>query len=184
MDAANLNLFEVEEEDDGGSSGGVIWCPHAILDDDGKLCWSGRRYATGCCSQTITVFQRQAMLTSRSPTVRARMGRAIFQGFLLGTMFYQLGKSQGSADNRFGALFISLTAIVMGSVSTIPELYSQRRVFYQEKRAGYFRPIVWQLSLVLTELPLCAIEMTCYSTLFYGLVSPLPLFFTFFTPSI
>lgn len=78
MDAANLNLFEVEEEDDGGSSGGVIWCPHAILDDDGKLCWSGRRYATGCCSQTITVFQRQAMLTSRSPTVRARMGTCHF----------------------------------------------------------------------------------------------------------
>jgi len=84
-------------------------------------------------------------------------------------MFYQLGKSQQSADNRFGALFISLSAIVMGSVSTIPELYSQRRVFYQERRAGYFRSIVWQLSLVLTELPICAIEMACYSTLLYGL---------------
>ena len=145
------------------------WCPHAILDDDGKLCWSGERYATGFLHQTITVFQRQAMLISRSPTVRARIGRAIFQGFLLGTMFYQLGKSQQSADNRFGALFISLSAIVMGSVSTIPELYSQRRVFYQERRAGYFRSIVWQLSLVLTELPICAIEMACYSTLLYGL---------------
>jgi hypothetical protein len=95
------------------------------------LCWSGERYATGCCHQTISVFQRQLMLTSRSPTVRARIGRALFQGFLLGTMFFQLDRSQSAANNRFGALFISLSAIVMGSVSTIPELYSQRRVFYQ-----------------------------------------------------
>ena len=47
----------------------------------------------------------------------------------------------------------------MGSVSTIPELYAQRRVFYVERQSGYFRPAVWQLSLVLTELPIAMVEM-------------------------
>ena len=90
------------------------------------------------------------------------MGRSAFQGVLLGTMFFQFDQSQSSAQNRFGALFISISAIVMGSVATIPELYSQRRVFYQQKNAGYFSPISWQISLVLTEIPITLIEMAIY----------------------
>jgi ATP-binding cassette subfamily G (WHITE) protein 2 (SNQ2) len=144
-------------------------CPNAVLDEDGKcLCW-GEKYATGLLSQIVHVTVRQVTLVSRSPTVRARMGRAAFQGVLLGTMFFHFDQSQNSAQNRFGALFISISAIVMGSVATIPELFSQRRVFYQQKNAGYFSPLAWQVSLFLTEIPITLIEMAMYSLLLYGL---------------
>jgi ABC-type multidrug transport system ATPase subunit len=144
-------------------------CPSVLIDDDGKFFFNTEKYSTGCGFQVAAVCGRQIKLISRSPTVRARISRAIFQGFLLGTMFYHFDQSQSAANNRFGALFISLSAIVMGSVSTIPELSSQRRVFYLEKRSGYFRPLVWQLSLILSEIPIALVEMAAYSTLLYGL---------------
>ena len=167
-EAARMNNEDEEEEEKDGMHSSDI-CPHALLDDDGKFVCSSERYSTGFCKQTSIVCARQVRLTSRSPTLRARLGRALFQGFLLGTMFYKFDQSQESANNRFGALFISLSAIVMGSVSTIPELYAQRRVFYVERQSGYFRPAVWQLSLVLTELPIAMVEMMAYSLLLYGL---------------
>jgi ATP-binding cassette subfamily G (WHITE) protein 2 (SNQ2) len=178
IDAA-ASLEEYYSDDDGVAPGKTEeeensrsfhpCCPDAVLDDDGKfLCW-GEKYATGLLLQIVYLFLRQSKLISRSPTVRARLGRALFQGVLLGTMFFHFDQSQNSAQNRFGALFISISAIVMGSVATIPELFSQRRVFYQQKNAGYFSPLAWQISLFLTEIPITLVEMAIYSLLLYGL---------------
>ena len=171
--ASNLDGYEFHAGIVGdlgeGYNSSIPFCPYALLDDDGKcLCW-GEKYATGLLSQIWHVTVRQARLVSRSPTVRARLGRALFQGILLGTMFYHFDQSQKAAQNRFGALFISIAAIVMGSVATIPELFSQRRVFYHQKNAGYFSGLAFQVSLLLTEIPITLIEMGCYSLLLYGL---------------
>jgi len=106
----------------------------------------------------------------RSPTLQARLGRAVFQGLLLGTMFLNAPLTQQGSTSRFGLLFITLASIAMGSVASIPELFAQRNVMYSQRASGYFRPVAWQMALLAVEIPIVALEMLLYSCLLYGLV--------------
>ena len=78
----------------------------------------------------------------RSPTVKAKVGRAIFQGILLGTMFFQLGHNQEDARNRFSLIFLATSSVVFQAIAVIPELFSQRIVYYSQQKAGYARHVV------------------------------------------
>ena len=82
-------------------------------------------------------------------------------------MFFQLDNQQTAALNRFGLIFISLSAIAMGSSGVIPELFSQRRVFYLQHTAGYFHSIAFHATLFLIELLMSTFEMFLYSFILY-----------------
>ena len=107
----------------------------------------------------------------RSPPLplQAKLFRSLFLGVLLGTMFLHLGSTQMAANNRYGLIFISLSSITMGAASAIPELFSQRRVLYEQRNGGYFRAVAWQFAMFIVELPIAIVEMLLYCLLLYSL---------------
>ncbi len=177
IDAGATEITEMDAHSTQGCSAESLYsnggknCPRQLIDADGKFVCHSSAYPTGFFWQIFHCTIRQTHIVARSPTVRARIARSIFLGVLLGTMFPNLAHNQEAANNRFGLLFISLSAITMGSVATIPELFAQRRIFYHQKRAGYFRPVAWHFSVVVVEIPIVAVEMLIYSALLYGLCS-------------
>lgn len=159
----------------GGSKRGwlseALCLPEALRDDDGVLlCMGKSSYTTGVLFQMKVLLLRQVALVLRSPTVRVKLGRAVFQGVLLGTLFFQVSLDQTGANSRFGLLFLSISTVIFGAMAVIPELFAQREVYYAQKSAGYFRPVAYMLSLFpLVELPIVVLETFIYSTLVYGL---------------
>ena len=133
----------------------------------------GDRFPNGLLVQLGFLLRRQFRLLVRSPTPKTRVrflviaiqvghfgltltcrvfglcwwqfGRSLFLALLLGSMFFQLDNHQTAALNRFGLIFISLSAIAMGSSGAIPELFSLRRVFYLQRKAGYFHFVAFQV---------------------------------------
>ena len=149
------------------------WCccsvPRIFLNDDGVPVICGDRFPNGILVQLRFILRRQFRILVRSPTPKTKMGRSIFLALLLGSMFFQLNEQQTAALNRFGLLFISLSAIAMGSAGSIPELFSQRRVFYLQRTAGYFSALPFQSTMFLLELFVVIVEMLIYTAILYSM---------------
>ena len=140
-----------------------------LINDDGNLRCFSERYATGFFFQVALIIVRQVKLIFRSPTIKARIFRAVFQSVLFGTMFYQLGSEQRDLNNRFSLMFTGITSAAMGTLASIPEIYKHRQVFYSQKAAGYFRPWAYHAALFFTELPISGLEMFIYASILYKL---------------
>ena len=135
---ASSSLFDIENSRvSEKTQNRELWCfPNAMLDDDGKCLFWGEEIRDWFAVTNPACDSEAGKASISFSNSEGTNGSVRFSGSTLGTMFFQFDQSQSSAQNRFGALFISISAIVMGSVATIPELYSQRRVFYQQKNAG------------------------------------------------
>ena len=118
--------------------------------------------------QFLCCFARQLKLAQRSPTARARAFRAVFTATLLGSVFYQLRDDFKGAQNAFGLLFITATSVTNGAVSTIPESFKRRALFYHQRNAATSRSRRTSAELAL-ELLTSAVECLMYSLLLYGL---------------
>eukprot|EP00516_Mucochytrium_quahogii_P007391 CAMPEP_0203758064 /NCGR_PEP_ID=MMETSP0098-20131031/10829_1 /ASSEMBLY_ACC=CAM_ASM_000208 /TAXON_ID=96639 /ORGANISM=" , Strain NY0313808BC1" /LENGTH=1683 /DNA_ID=CAMNT_0050650311 /DNA_START=424 /DNA_END=5472 /DNA_ORIENTATION=- len=164
----------LHDEDTTEASVGNVWwhnfVPSRLIDADGQpMCCGPSAYTTGLLHQLVICLSRQLKLLFRSPTVRVRIGRAIFQGILIGSMFYKVPMTQQGALSRFGLCFLSVTSVVFGSMSVIPELFAQREVYYAQQSAGYFRPLVYQITMLLVEIPVAIVETFIYSMFVYSL---------------
>lgn len=162
-------LSHEANEDEAESKFERMRVPDYWLNHDGLPICCSRGYATNPMSQVLSVLGREWKLATRSPTTKARIGRGAFLGILLGTMFFQLNADQEGAMNRYGLLFTSCSAVVLGSTSAIPELAAHREIFYKQRKAGYFRARAYHVALFVMEVPLAVVEQLIYSLLLYGL---------------
>jgi len=127
------------------------------------------RYDSTFSGQLWVCFHRQAKITIRSPTVKAKMLRAIVMAVVVGTSFAKMSLDQRDARNRFSLMFIVVTSICMGGLAIIPQLFAQRVLFYHQSHAGYFRATAYLAAIITCEVPLFLFEAFLFSIILYPL---------------
>ena len=95
--------------------------------------------------------------------------RAIFMGFLLGSLFYNLHATQTDIRNRVGLIFFVALYVGFGGVQLFPILSKQRPVYYKQTKAGYFQGTTYYISLQLVQLPILILETTLLLVPIWGL---------------
>ncbi|KYR01479.1 ABC transporter G family protein [Tieghemostelium lacteum] len=153
------NNENIQRELDGLVPNGVRLMDHSIMGNQQK---SSIWYETKLCLERhlkIMKIMKFQYLT--------RFFQAVFMGFVVGTLFYQMGTSQADARNRFGLLYFSMVLEIWTTVGSIEEFYTLRNIYFDQKDGKFYRTFPYFISLVVTKIPVSLIEsllfsLTCY----------------------
>ncbi|EGG22126.1 ABC transporter G family protein [Cavenderia fasciculata] len=96
-----------------------------------------------------------------------RFLQALFMGFVVGSLFFQMDDSQADAQNRFGLMYFSMVLFIWTTYGSIDEYYNLRGVFYDQKDGKYYRNFSYFITLVITKIPISLIEALLYSVVCY-----------------
>ncbi|KAI3652706.1 hypothetical protein MP228_002131 [Amoeboaphelidium protococcarum] len=108
---------------------------------------------TSSLTQFTEVFHRAIRQMIRNPWLLVlQFGIAIVGQIVLGAIFFDVGYSLASAQNRFGSLFFNLVFNAFASMSTLASFSSERPVFLREKSRGYYTGAVYFTVKILTDI--------------------------------
>ncbi|GLJ34605.1 hypothetical protein SUGI_0695940 [Cryptomeria japonica] len=113
-------------------------------------------YPSSYKRQAVMVFLRtQRFLWRNVNYTFGRLTGCIMIGFLMGSLYFQI-----EFDDVYGltsrTLYIYMQIILIGVVSAnnvIPQLGTDRLVYFKERRAGMYAPIFYPLSWAVAEIP-------------------------------
>jgi ABC-type multidrug transport system permease subunit len=82
-----------------------------------------------------------------------RIFLAFFMALVVGTVFFQLGYDNYEADERIGAIFVTLLFLMFTSNAFLPDLFSSRPMYFRETTAGMYTALPSFLARTLADLP-------------------------------
>eukprot|EP00667_Euglena_gracilis_P000307 EG_transcript_307 len=152
----------------------------------GEQMTSGHRYQATYWTQYRVLMQKWQRIYWRSPGYNvARLVTSILIALVMGTIFYQLPFSDKQAVfSRVGLQFISLLFMGVMFAQTIQGLVAvERGVFYRERAAQMYHPLVLNSVAGLCEFPYVTLNCIVFVAIFYwmvGMNSNVALFFLWF----
>ncbi|EFA85150.1 ABC transporter G family protein [Heterostelium album PN500] len=96
-----------------------------------------------------------------------RFIQATFMGFVVGSLFFQMGDTQADGRNRFGLLYFATVLHIWTTFSSVDEFYQLRSIYYDQKDGKFYRTFAYFITVVVSKFPIALIEaflfsVTCY----------------------
>lgn len=117
------------------------------------------------------LMHREFLLLRRSPSLT--LGRilptAIFS-IIIGSLFFQIGDTQGDGRTRVGALFFAVAQLVFSAFALVNVIFAQRPIYYMQKKNQYFEPALYPISFFVSDLPLTVLNALVYSLIVYPMI--------------
>lgn len=138
---------------------------------DAKDLYFPADYAQCAWKQFTTCLWKQFWAYWRSPSYNlVRLSFSFFTALLLGIIYWQQGtkiNDQKDLLKMMGAMYGAMLFIGVNNCSSVqPFVDVEHQVFYREKAARMYSPIVYALAQVVVELP-----YTLFQTVVYGLIT-------------
>uniref|UniRef100_A0A7S1T9Z7 ABC-2 type transporter transmembrane domain-containing protein n=1 Tax=Tetraselmis chuii TaxID=63592 RepID=A0A7S1T9Z7_9CHLO len=131
------------------------------------------KYEASSWAQLKVLAARQLRNSVRHPVlITLNLGATAFMAFLLGSVFYDLGKRTTAAiQGRFGVLFFLILFQALMSLSSLP-LWEQNRILFRRERAsGAYSTGPYFTSVVLFDLlPMRCLPPLLFVLITYGLI--------------
>eukprot|EP00971_Amphidinium_carterae_P080917 1601003-Amphidinium_carterae.1 len=70
-------------------------------------------------------------------------------------------------QSKMGLIFMSMMNFALGGMSTLPEGFDQRAVFYKQRDAGFYRTFAYSLSQNIVNLPVTILKVVVFVTIIY-----------------
>ena len=148
-----------------GEGGGL-----RIRRDHGVWNFWYRRWNSGPLRQFNENLKRMSLVFLRTVGLwRNTWLRAVFIGFILGSLFYDLHDSSTDIRNRVGLIFYVSLYLGFGGIQLFPVLSAQRPVYYAQLTAGYFQGFTYYIALQIVQIPILIIETTLLLVPIWGL---------------
>ncbi|XP_071723655.1 ABC transporter G family member 10-like [Rutidosis leptorrhynchoides] len=131
------------------------------------------RYANSAWREVLILGKRFCSNIFRTNQLFAtRVIQALVAGFVLGTVFLNVGKDQGrvSLQTRIGFFAFSLTFLLSSTTEGLPIFLQERRILTRETSRGAYRVSSYVVSNTLVFLPFLLLVSLLYSTPVYWLV--------------
>ena len=130
-------------------------------------------YNTSLYNQIVTLCHRAVVVMIQSKgLVIATVLRYILVAIFYGTIFLSLKTGTDSTYyfSRMSIFFFSLMFMLMAHQSAIPQMISDRLLFYRERGAHAYGAVPYWISTWITQIPLVSVTTLCFSVVVYWLV--------------
>jgi len=125
-------------------------------------------YAASWTTQLRVLMDRSVKCVYRDrSTLQAQIGATVIMGFLIGTLYFQLGDDQSGATNRISVFFLTISFINFTSNYKVGQLVSNRASFYREKTANMYKGWVYYMSTMVADALLYVPKATLYTLFVY-----------------
>ncbi|EFA77373.1 ABC transporter G family protein [Heterostelium album PN500] len=158
---------DLREKMDSNSSGIISDSPVGELKDNSKL----PPYTLPMTKQIEYCTKRGYKLTYRNfGALVTRFFRGILMGLILGTLYLRMDHNQGGGNSRFGLLYFSMTYIIVGAFGALCNFYSQKVLFYIQRRQRYYSTAPFLISTTICEIPGSLLEIFILMTLIHWIL--------------
>ncbi|PPR00332.1 hypothetical protein CVT24_004615 [Panaeolus cyanescens] len=106
----------------------------------------------------------------------------VFQGLILGSVYFKMPQSTDGFFPRGGILFFVLFFAALSSLAEMPMLFAQRPIVSRHQRAAFYHPFIEAAALTIVDIPITIVISTIFSIILYwmiGLQKTPGQFFTF-----
>ncbi|EWY79905.1 hypothetical protein FOYG_16970 [Fusarium oxysporum NRRL 32931] len=141
-------------------------------------------YQVGFHLQVLALVKRQFALKLQD---RFNLGmswlRTILLGIVLGTLYYDLGKTSASSFSKSGLIFVSLLYIGFQSFTEMVTIMTGRSILAKHKAYAFHRPSALWIAQVIVDQAFAVTEILIFTIIIYfmsDLVRTAGAFFTFF----
>ncbi|CEJ61673.1 Putative Localization: integral membrane protein [Penicillium brasilianum] len=116
--------------------------------------------------RSCTLRQFQIMWGDKFSLI-VKVGSAIIQALVCGSIFYNLAEDSSSIFLRPGVLFFPVLYFLLESMSETTASFMGRPILSRQKRFGFYRPTAFCISNAITDIPVVMIQVTCFSLILY-----------------
>ncbi|KJE94261.1 ABC transporter mdrA2 [Capsaspora owczarzaki ATCC 30864] len=126
------------------------------------------KYSNSVWTQFKLNLDRAIKINLRDPAgLQVRISRSIMTGFIVGTLFVQLGSDQVGARNKLGVIINSVAFFAFGAAAMIPLYLDERSVYNSQRSAKYFQPFSYFAAVNLADIPFTILEVLLFSIILY-----------------
>eukprot|EP01132_Coremiostelium_polycephalum_P010071 gene10071-12346_t len=126
-------------------------------------------YSAPFMTQFYCLMKRGWTNNVRRPSIIwMRIFRAIIPALIMGTLFLRLGQGQSDARNKLSMIYLGFFFAAMSAFGKIPQVVEDRAVFYRESSSSTYPPVLYLISIFITDLPMSIVT---------GFVYWIPLYF-------
>ncbi|KAF9242291.1 ABC-2 type transporter-domain-containing protein [Melanogaster broomeanus] len=142
-----------------------------------------RPYTISVPMQVCAVMRRKWQIVKGDwVTYAIQIWAQVFQGIIMGSVFFRLPDDTSAYYSRSSALFFALLFNSFTAMAEITSLFAQRPIVLRHQKGAMYYPFIESLAHTVVDIPITFITGVLFSLIFYfmvGLQQSVSQFFTF-----
>ncbi|ETS82928.1 hypothetical protein PFICI_04804 [Pestalotiopsis fici W106-1] len=127
-----------------------------------------KNYTIPFHQQVVALAQRQLMVTlGDKASLIGKWGGIIFQGLIVGSLFYNLPDNTNGAFTRGGVLFFILLFNALLALAEQTAAFESKPILLKHKNFSFYRPSAYAVAQTLVDVPLVAIQVILFDVIIY-----------------
>ncbi|PNY24380.1 Brefeldin A resistance protein [Tolypocladium capitatum] len=127
-----------------------------------------RNYTLPFHKQVIACTTRQFLImTGDKASLFGKWGGLVFQGLIVGSLFYNLPPTAAGAFPRGGVLFFLLMFNAMLALAEMTGAFASKPILLKHKSFSFYRPAAFAIAQTVVDVPLVFIQVAICSLIIY-----------------
>ncbi|KAI5864255.1 ABC-2 type transporter [Durotheca rogersii] len=127
-----------------------------------------RNYTIPFHQQVIALTKRQALvMLGDKASLIGKWGGIVFQGLIVGSLFYNLPDTSAGAFTRGGVLFFILLFNALLALAEQTAAFNSKPILLKHKNFSFYRPAAYTLAQTVVDVPLVLIQVLLFDIIIY-----------------
>ncbi|EXJ86854.1 hypothetical protein A1O3_03808 [Capronia epimyces CBS 606.96] len=127
-----------------------------------------KNYSVPFHKQVIACTKRQflVMVGDRASLI-GKWGGIVFQGLIVGSLFFQMPKTALGAFPRGGTMFFVLLFNALLALAEMTAAFSSKPILLKHKSFSFYRPAAYAIAQTVVDVPLVFIQVVLFNVIIY-----------------
>ncbi|KAH7305560.1 ABC-2 type transporter-domain-containing protein [Stachybotrys elegans] len=127
-----------------------------------------KNYTVSFWKQVMACTERQFLVMwGDKASLLGKWGGLVFQGLIVGSLFYNLPVSATGAFPRGGTLFFLLLFNALLALAEMTSAFSSKPILLKHKSFSFYRPAAYAIAQTVVDVPLVFIQVVIFNTIIY-----------------
>lgn len=127
-----------------------------------------KNYTISFPSQIMAVTQRQFLVMwGDKASLVGKWGGIVYQGLIVGSLFFQLPETASGAFTRGGVLFFILLFNALLALAEQTAAFEAKPILLKHKNFSFYRPSAYAIAQTVVDVPLVLIQVTIFDIIIY-----------------
>ena len=127
-----------------------------------------KNYTLPFHKQVIACTTRQFfVMTGDRASLFGKWGGLVFQGLIVGSLFYNLPETTAGAFPRGGTLFFLLLFNALLALAEMTAAFVSKPILLKHKSFSFYRPAAFAIAQTVVDVPLVFIQVTIFNLIIY-----------------
>ncbi|KOS22897.1 Brefeldin A resistance protein [Escovopsis weberi] len=127
-----------------------------------------RNYTLPFYRQVIACTYRQFFIMLGDPaSLFGKWGGLIFQGLIVGSLFFNLPATTAGAFPRGGVLFFLLLFNALLALAEMTAAFASKPIMLKHKSFSFYRPAAYAIAQTVVDVPLVFVQVTIFNIIIY-----------------